>query len=67
MPCANGVRYYVKTFRAYLHFCTMMRRKYAFHDREQNLALKYVRYEGVRSMAWCKNCKKQIEKLNTKY
>ncbi len=61
MPRANGVRYYVKTFRAYLHFCTIIRRKYAFHEREQNSALKYVRYEGGRNMAWYKNCKKPIE------
>ena len=36
--------------------------KYSFHHREQNSALKYVRYEGVRSMAWCKNCKKNKSK-----
>ena len=37
--------------------------KYSFHHREQNSALKYVRYEGVRSMAWCKNCKKTNRKV----
>lgn len=37
--------------------------KYSFHHREQNSALKYVRYEGVRSMAWCNNCKKTNRKV----